>query len=224
MAPSTTIILLWLAFGGSHILLSSLKVRPRLVAALGERGFLGFYSLVSFATFSPLVAVYFRHVHEGAEFWSFDLSVLAQWFIYIVMGVAFVLVVAGVVTPSPTSISSGRKGTPAQPRGVHLITRHALFMGIGLFGAVHLLANGYATDVAFFGGFPLFVLLGTWHQDQRKLVTEPESYSAFYAATPLIPFAGRETLRGLKEFSRIALVAGVLLAVVTRIFHEVLFG
>ena len=46
MNPVLTIVLLWLAFGTSHIVLSSLWLRGRLVAALGEKGFLGLYSLI----------------------------------------------------------------------------------------------------------------------------------------------------------------------------------
>ena len=49
--------------------LSSLRVRGRLVAALGERGFLGVYTLVAFATFVPLVGFYFSHKHEGPFLW-----------------------------------------------------------------------------------------------------------------------------------------------------------
>ena len=224
MAPSLAIVVLWLAFAAGHIGLSSTKLRPHLVAALGEKGFMGLYSLIALATFAPLVSIYFGHVHEGAELWSFDLSTPAQWIFYVVMGVAFVLVVASVVTPSPAAMSTGRAPVPSEPRGVHFITRHALFMGIGLFGLVHLVPNGYATDVAFFAGFPAFVLLGAWHQDQRKLLAEPESYPDFCAATPLIPFTGTQTLRGLRELSRMAVVLGVGLAVVVRVFHETLFG
>ena len=39
MHPALTIVLLWLAFGASHIVLSSARLRPRLVRGLTERGF-----------------------------------------------------------------------------------------------------------------------------------------------------------------------------------------
>lgn len=41
MSPALTIALLWLAFAVSHIALSSLRLRPRFVAVLGNRGFMG---------------------------------------------------------------------------------------------------------------------------------------------------------------------------------------
>ena len=83
--------------------------------------------------------------------------------------------------------------------------------------------NGYASDVAFFAGFPLFALAGCWHQDRRKLATDPE-FRAFWEQTPFLPFAGRRTLRGLRELSPIALGIGVVLTVFLRWYHGALFG
>ena len=91
MEPTATIVLLWLAFGLSHGLLSSRGPRARLVSALGDRGFLGVYSLVALATFVPLVSVYAAHRHEGALLWTPGVGVWGFWLVSGVMGVAFVL-------------------------------------------------------------------------------------------------------------------------------------
>jgi len=42
MNPTVTIVLLWLAFGVSHVVLSSFWLRGKLAVALGENAFLGF--------------------------------------------------------------------------------------------------------------------------------------------------------------------------------------
>lgn len=128
-----------------------------------------------------------------------------------------------IVSPSPVSISAACD-KPVEVRGINFITRHAVFMAAGLFGLIHLIPNGFASDVAFFAGFPIFAIVGGLHQDQRKLITDAERYSAFHAATPLIPFSGKETLRGLRELSPIAYGAGIGLAVALRYFHAQLFG
>ncbi len=52
------IVLFWFLFGASHMALSSLKLRPKLVGVLGNRGFQGVYSLVALGTFVPLVRIY----------------------------------------------------------------------------------------------------------------------------------------------------------------------
>jgi uncharacterized membrane protein len=93
-------------------------------------------------------------------------------------------------------------------------------MGIGLFGVLHLLANSSTTDVAFFGGFPLFAVVGARHQDARKIAQKVSGYAEFVAATPFLPFTGRETLRGLRELSPLAVGLGVGAALLVRWAHR----
>jgi uncharacterized membrane protein len=220
MGATLAILALWLAFAVTHIAMSSLRLRPRLVGTLGERGFLGLYSLVALATFIPLVHIYFANRHAGPELWSSDFGVISLWLIYLGMGLALVLAVSGLVAPSPALL--GASG--AKLRGVHLITRHAFFMGVALFGILHVIANGFASDLAFFGGFPVFVLVGARHQDQRKLAGGDPEFRAFHDRTAFLPFTGPETASGLRDFSRVAVVVGVLLTVLLRVFHDTLFG
>ena len=223
MSPTLAIVLLWLAFAVSHIALSSLRVRPSVVRALGDRGFLGVYSLIALAIFVPLVRVYFGNKHSGPILWFVPMTPALEALVTLVMGVAVVILVAGIVSPSPSSMVAAA-GKPVQIKGVHFITRHAVFMAAALFGLVHLIPNGFASDIAFFAGFPIFALIGSVHQDRRKLVTDPERYPEFYAATPLITFTGRRTLRGLRELSPLAALLGIGLAVTLRYFHAQWFG
>jgi len=219
MAPTTTILLLWLGFAGSHMILSSLPVRKPLIAALGEQAFRALYSLVSFVFFVPLVWVYFAHKHDGAALWNLQMGPALLALVSIGMAVAFVLLVSAFVQPNPGSIAGG----PPTPRGVLHLTRHPLMMAFALFALLHLIPNGFASDVAFFGGFAAFSLVGAWHQDQRKLVTDA-TYPAFHAATPFLPFTGRNTLRGLRELSPLAVALGIGLTVLVRAYHSTLFG
>ena len=224
MQTAVAILLLWLIFAGSHIGLSSRRMRPKLVAALGENGFLAVYSAFSLLVFGSLVTVYAGSRHGGPLLWSVTPSGLLLWVLYAAMAVAFVLVVASLATPSPSSMSTRFKATPREPRGVHHITRHALFMGIGLFGLVHLVPNGHATDIVFFAGFPVFAVLGSMHQDARKLADGAPGYREFCDRTPLIPFTGGQTLRGLRELSPVVVGLGIVLTILVRMFHGSLFG
>ncbi len=223
MSPTLTIVLLWLAFAVSHMALSSLTLRPRLVGVLGEKGFLGLYSLIALAIFASMVSVYFDYKHSGAVLWSVGMTPALVGLVSIVMGVAAVILVAGIVTASPASMSVAA-GKSVEVGGIHYITRHAVFMAAGLFGLVHLIPNGFASDVAFFASFPIFAVIGSLHQDQRKLVTDTRRYPEFHAATPLIPFTGQRTARGLRELSPIAYGLGIGLAVTLRYFHAQWFG
>jgi uncharacterized membrane protein len=219
MSPTLEIVLWWVAFAGSHLVLSSLPVRTRLVAAMGERVFQGLYSLVVLGLFIPLVATYFTHKHAGAVLWSIPSVPPVRWIMYAGVAVAFVLVVGSQVTPSPANLVPGE----ARPRGVLHITRHPFVMGTALWALIHLVANGTATAVAFFGGFVVFGLVGARHQDARKIASNVPGYREFCAATPFLPFTGKETLRGLRELAPAAAI-GVAATVVVRYFHASWFG
>jgi len=222
METALAVAALWVLFAATHMALSSLRWRPRLVARLGERPFLGIYALVAFATFVPLVAFYMGHRHEGPLLWTTALTPAGRWILYALQGVAWTLVVAGLIQPSPATVGLPAERRPREPRGVHRITRHPLFMGVGLFGLLHLPVNGFASDVAFFAGFPLFAWIGCAHQDRRKRAIQA-GYPAWCDATPFLPFAGRWALRGVRELSPAVVVLGIALAAGLRWLHGPLF-
>jgi uncharacterized membrane protein len=108
--------------------------------------------------------------------------------------------------------------------GAYRITRHPMFMAVGLFGILHLLvARVNATELAFFAGFPLFACLGCWHQDRRKLASGGEAFARFHAQTAFLPFTGPGALQGLREM-RLPLALGIGLATLLRVYHGSLFG
>jgi uncharacterized membrane protein len=220
MRATLLILALWIGFAGTHMALSSVGVRRSLVSRLGIGPFLGVYSLVAFAFFVPLVWTYFANKHAGPLLWSIPIGTPLRWALYAGMAVAFVLMTAGLVRPSPAGIVPG----DPTPRGALRITRHPLFMGLGLFGLLHLVPNGNAADVAFFGGFPVFAVLGCRHQDQRKLVDGPPGFAAFHRETPFLPFAGAQTVRGISELGPVVILGGVLVTMVLRWFHPRWFG
>jgi uncharacterized membrane protein len=216
------VLTLWALFVATHMLLSGQRLRPALVARIGEPAFLGLYSAVAFATFVPLVWLYVASRHEGALLWALPIGTAALWALYAGQVVAWTLVVAGLVSPSPATVGLPAERRPTEPRGVHRITRHPLFMGVGLAGLLHLPVGGFATDVAFWAGFPLFAWIGCAHQDRRKRTTQP-GYADWIAATPFLPFAGAGAVRGLRELSPYVVAAGLALTVTLRLLHGPLF-
>ena len=74
MSVTTAIVALWVGFAVTHIVPTSPRLRPRLIGALGERGYQGVYSLVSFALFVPLVWVYIANRHAGPELWNLQIG------------------------------------------------------------------------------------------------------------------------------------------------------
>jgi uncharacterized membrane protein len=216
------ITLLWALFAATHMALSSTSLRPRLVATLGERGFLGAYSLVALATFVPLIWVYIANRHEGALLWAVPIGTAGLWALYVGQAVAWTLVVAGLASPSPATVGLPEDRRLTEPKGVHRITRHPLFMGVGLAGLLHLPVNGFTSDVAFWAGLPVFAIVGCAHQDARKRATQA-GYAEWIARTPFLPFAGAGAGWGLRELSPVIVAVGVAVTVGLRLLHGPLF-
>ncbi len=216
MSATATVALLWLGFAGSHLVLSSLPVRRPFVAAVGAQAFQGLYSLVALGFFVPLVWFYFRHKHAGDWLWGVSRTTPVVWAIDAGMAVAFVLLVAALVRPSPAAVVPG----DPTPRGVYRLTRHPLLMAFVLFGLLHLVVNSSTADVAFFGGFVVFALVGAWHQDRRKLALGTPGFARFYAETPFLPLPRSGALQGLVETPPAVFAAGLVLTVLVRQLHR----
>ncbi|MBI3797624.1 MAG: hypothetical protein HY268_11755 [Deltaproteobacteria bacterium] len=227
MSEAVILLCWWVLFAGTHIVLSSSRVRPKLIAAVGDRPFLGLYSLVAFATLLPLCWYYARHKHADPRLWrTLGGSVLylpARDLNLVLMGLAFVLLVHGLVARPPSAMLTS--GTPT-PYGVTRITRHPTFAAIFLFGVAHCLVNGSLNDLIFFGGFAVFSWIGAWHQDTRKSVDIP-GYMEFKDATSFLPFAAivraKQPLKLDELRWQITLLALILFYVI-RAYHPYLFG
>lgn len=176
----------WLAFAGSHLALSSLPVRGRLVPRLGERGFQAAYSLVALVTVIGFVGAWWDARHAGPLLWMWRDIAPVSWAAIALGLLGFAFIFGAIFQPSPAGLAPG---APLRARGLSRITRHGFFVGVALWGVGHLLVNGWASDLVFFGGLSLFVVLGALHQDHRKRVTDGERLAPFLAETSLVPFA-----------------------------------
>lgn len=221
MTSALLIAGLWLAFAASHMALSSLRLRPRLVAALGEGPFLVVYSAVALALFVPLCGLYFTSKHAGPHLWALGGLPGLRWAMYAGMAAVFWLLAAGLVRPSPASAVPG----PAEVGGVFCVTRHPVLMALGMFGALHLLVVSVnAAELAFFAGFPLFTLVGARHQDRRKLASTGDAFRRFHDATPFLPFSRPGGVPVALREQPGSFAAGVALAAALRWLHPSLFG
>ncbi len=221
MSTALLLAALWIAFAVSHMALSSQSWRPRLVTALGERAFQGLYSLVALGIFVPLVAIYFGNKHTGPYLGTLAGVPGMRWLMYVGMAAAFAMLVAGLARPSPAAIAPGA----TEVRGIYHVTRHPVLMSFGLYGILHLCVVAvHATELAFFAGFPLFVWIGTRHQDQRKLASGGEAFRRFHDATPFTPFSRPAGVLSALREQPIPIALGVVLTIAVRWFHPALFG
>ncbi len=82
MDPVLAIASWALLFLGSHLLMSSRALRPRLIAAW-RSAYPGVYSLVALATFIPLVLAFAHNKHSGAMLWDLrDVTPVVRWLVW----------------------------------------------------------------------------------------------------------------------------------------------
>jgi uncharacterized membrane protein len=214
MSVTTSIVLLWIAFTGTHLGLASVHVEPKLRAKLGDATFLGLYSAVALALFVPLVTIYFGNRHAGPWLWSVEVGPALRVLLYLGMTLGVILAVGSLLRPSPASLAPN---APSEVRGVYRVTRHPLVLGLALVWALHLVPNASTADLAFFGGFLAFSLAGAWHQDARKLHAGDAKFREFHAETSFLPF-GRG-VAGLADLPPLVVALGVLVALGVRWLH-----
>lgn len=227
MDPVAALALWSTLFVATHLLISSKSVRPRMIASIGEQPFRGVYSLVAFATLIPMVIVFARHKHAGVMLWFLRDSGAARMLTWMLMFAAAIILIAGVINPNPAAIGAPAMGGKRGVHGILKLTRHPSFVGLGLFGFAHMLMNGWAGDLIFFGAFPVLGILGGFHQDRRKLRELGESYRQFTEQTSFFP--GAALISGRQRWSAAdtpwaAIGIGAATAVILLLVHPYLFG
>lgn len=182
------------AFVFSHLGLASAPLRGRLVARLGEKGFQGLYGLLALLLLGAMIAAYSQASHH-VYLWLPGPGL--RHLPLLIMPLALILITGGVLIPNPSATGmTGALDKPEPARGVLRITRHPVMWGVGLWAAIHILANGDLASLLFFGGLLLTALGGAWHLDRRMAVAEGARWQRFAADTSFMPFvallAGRQ--------------------------------
>lgn len=222
MDPIAHLALATLVFLATHFVAST-PVRGSLVESIGEKAYLGAYSLVSFLTLGWMAWAYLRA--PFVPLW--EIPGVRLWPL-VVMPFSLILVAAGVMAKNPSAVGQAaalKAGDSA--RGILRVTRHPVMWGIALWAAVHLLARGDVASILFFGGFLVLALAGTALIDARKADALGEEWARFAAATSNVPFSA--IVEGRNHFSAgeigLARIAtGLAAFAVMLAIHPWLFG
>jgi uncharacterized membrane protein len=172
-----------IVFLGTHLLPAMPGARARLVARWGEQRYKGLFSLASFAGLALIIAGY-AHAAPGSRL--FPPSSAAIAIAPYAITVAFVLFAAGNL------------------RGhTRRALKHPMLLGLAIWAAVHLAANGDERGTVLFGSF-----LG-------------------YAVVDFASVTRRGSVRTFDPVPRhdiIAVVGGLAAALAVMALHRVLFG
>ena len=173
------------AFVGGHFLLTSAPVRSGLVGKVGEKAFLGYYSLIIIALF---VWMLFAYRDAPLEI-LWDPNPVLAWIPALVMPVALFFAVCGLSTPNPTMAGSDALTAGRDPtQGIMRITRHPFLNGVALWAVAHLLATIDTANLILFGGLFILATGGMWHIDRKKEAQHGAAWGPVLLTTSAMPF------------------------------------
>ena len=182
MDPSVQLWFATAAFIATHFVTST-RLRGALIRSLGEKTYLGLYSLVAFILLGWMIWAYAMAPVE--PLWQGWRELPAY-----VMTFAFIFVACGYFSRNPTFVGADRLLKSAEPaRGIIRVTRHPIMWGFMLWAGAHILARGETKSSVFFGGLLAVSLLGTLLIDQRKAQAHGADWQRFVAVTSHLPFA-----------------------------------
>jgi len=170
-----------------HFGVSGTRLRDTLVTRLGAGPYRGAFALASVIGLGWMIYAY-RHA-PTVDLWGVLLGFRPA--AYVLVFIAFLFVVIGITTPSPTRVGMESKvgqGTDAA-RGIVRITRHPFLWGTALWALVHLIVNGDLASLILFGSLLVLAIGGTLSIDAKRRRNFGEQWLKFASVTSDIPFA-----------------------------------
>ena len=170
------------AFVGFHFLLSH-PLRAPLVRALGERGFLGLYSLVALATFVWMVLA-FRTSPPADLPGSGEIG----WAVATVLTLPALMLFLGSLRGNPAMPDPGGKpSVPDRPTGVFTVTRHPMMWGFALWALSHITLWWSTRTLVVAFAILVLALLGALAQDRKKERLVGAAWQGWEAQTSFWP-------------------------------------
>ncbi len=217
-----------LVFLASHRVPTIPVVRARLAGALGERGFLIGYSLVSLGLLSWLILAAGRAPY--VELWR--PAPWQAWVPSLAMPVVCLLAAFAIGAPNPLSFGGGpaARFDPDRP-GIAGVARHALLWALAIWSATHIVPNGDLAHVILFGAFAVFSLYGMRIIDRRKQrQLGMARWNDLARATSSWPLQALLDGRWRPDLGRMGRGAGLRLAIAVAVYlgllwsHEAVIG
>ncbi len=198
------------------------SIRQILVTRLGGGLYLALYSLASLTSLTWVFYAAFNL--DYVEVWP--PAAWQAWIALILSPVALFLLVAGLFSPNPVSITL-RMGE-ASPGTIVAVTRHPVLWGFVLWSGSHVVANGDMRGLMLFGALGLFAALGILMAERRGRRRLGEAWSGLAATTSVLPLAAIASGRARFRVD-IPMLAAVLVATLVSVAllwggHASLFG
>lgn len=213
MTPLVQLEVAAAAFVGTHFLLSH-PLRKPLVGALGEKAFLGVYSLVALATLVWMVLAA-RAVPAEAPQWQ---AGTAAWVIAsLLMWLGSILFVGSHRGNPALPHPDGPPQIPAEPRGVFKVTRHPMMWAFALWAVVHAIVNATPSGLVLAEAIFALAIVGSLLQDMKKRARLGSAWKQWERKSPFVPFG-----KGFAWPGNVAVIGGTLLYLAATYAHGAL--
>ena len=155
-----------IVFVGSHFAMSH-PLRAPMVRALGEKGFLGVYSLISLVALGWMIWAFRNSPTRMEPVWSGYDEV--SWTIASLLTIVALVLLLGSFRGNPAlPHPDGKPKFAREPQDVYRVTRHPMMWALGLWGIAHILIMPTGRTLIFAGAITLLALLGAHLQDRKK--------------------------------------------------------
>lgn len=211
-------------FVGGHFVISGTPLRAVIIGVIGQRAFMGLFSVFALATLVWVILAY--RAAPYVPLW--EAGAALRWINLVLVALAAIFVVCGAATRNPTlTMQDNALKAPDPAPGILAVTRHPMMWGIACWALGHLLVRGDGAGAIMFGGFLVLALGGSLSQERKKKAAHGNDWARFAAATSYLPFvaigAGRARF-SLPAIGWVRLAAAVVVYVVLLGLHAHLFG
>ncbi len=210
-----------------HLMISGTTLKDQIITSIGPIAYYILFSIFSIGGLIWMCIAFGLALDDpmNAKFWvaPLFLRIIALFFNFI----AIILIVVGLVTPSPTNLVGLWQLPDKTVYGIIRISRHPVLAGIGVWALTHIICNGNLAAWLFFGSLLALCALGANNIDRKRLALMGEPYASIKRRTSIIPFVA--IIEGRTAFVTEELgLARMLLAVsvycVLLALHELLFA
>jgi uncharacterized membrane protein len=210
------------AFLAAHLIPASRSLRARLILLMGRTAYLTVYSILSLFLLGWLIMA----AQRADTVWLWDPAPW-QWHVpFVAMPMATFLLIAGLVSANPLSISL-RGGT--EPGPITVVTRHPVLWAFLIWAVAHIPPNGTLVALLLFGAMALFSVLGFVLLDVKaRKRLGAERWRTLAAGTSVLPFAallsGQARWHALRSLVLPALIAAAAYVWFALQGHALLIG
>lgn len=209
-----------------HLLISGTGAKEWIIGRIGGWTYYILFSILSVGGFFWMAIAFFVALNDRGNVVLWGAPLFLRIIALVVNFIAFLLIVLGLTTPSPTNLLALHTMPDRPVYGIIRVSRHPVLAGIGLWALVHFICNGNVASWLFFGSLLALTAIGANNIDRKREAMMGPVYASIRKRTSIIPFIA--IIEGRTAFAPEELgIARVFLAAsmfsVFLVLHEMLF-